>query len=111
MFEARVQELEKPLVKYFKHSEVVMARLIPFLRKEVAEKEDNDDEEDQEVWPSGSSDDDGPISSIRFPRVKRWFNCPICLNYLYQHNNSLLFRIENFITDKMSPLDVVEQHR
>jgi hypothetical protein len=42
------------------------ARLVPFLRKEVAEKEDDDDEEDQQAWPSGSSDDDGLISPSDF---------------------------------------------
>jgi hypothetical protein len=62
-----------------------MVRLIPFLRKEAvekeaAEKEDDDDEEDQQAWPSGRNYDDGPISSIRFPKVKCWFKCPICLN-------------------------------
>jgi t-SNARE complex subunit (syntaxin) len=100
MLEARVQELE---------------RLIPFLRKEAvkkeaAEKEDNDDEEeDMEAWPSGSSDDDDPVSPIRFSRVKRWFKCPICFNYLYEHKNTLLFHIKNFIKDETSPpYDVVK---
>jgi hypothetical protein len=82
MFEARV--------KHFRYNESLMARLIAFLRKEatekeatkkeMVEKEDNDDEEDQQVWPSGCSNDDGPISPIRFPRVKHWFKCPICIS-------------------------------
>jgi hypothetical protein len=61
----------------------LMARLIPFLRKEATKKEvvekkdDGDDDEDQEALPSGSSDADDPISPIRFPRVKHWFKCPI----------------------------------
>jgi hypothetical protein len=86
------------------------ARLVPFLRMEVAEKEDDDDEEDQQAWPLGSSNDDGPVILIRFPRVMHWLKCPICLNYLYEHKNGLLFHIKSFITDAMSPPDVVEQH-
>jgi hypothetical protein len=109
MLEARVQELEKQHGKDFRHDEAMMARLILFLGKEAAEKED-DDEEDQEARHSGSSDDDGPISPIRFPRVKRWFKCPICLNYLYEQKNNLLFHTKNFIMDEMSPSDVVKQH-
>jgi hypothetical protein len=107
-------------LKDFWHNEVVMVRLIPFLRKEVAQKEaaqmgatkkeDNNDEEDQEVWPSGSRDNDGSVSPIRFPRVKHWFKCSICFNYLYKHKNSLMFHIEDFIKDEM-PLDVVKHHR
>jgi hypothetical protein len=122
----------------------LLARLVPFLRKEATEKEaakkeaaekevaekevakkeaakkeaaekevaeeDDNEEEDQQTLPPGSSDNDGPISPIRFPRVKCWLNCPICLNYLYEHKNGLLFHIESFIKDKMSPLDLVEQH-
>jgi hypothetical protein len=90
-----------------------MARLIPFLRKEATKKEavkkkdDNDDDEDQEALPSGSSDADGPVSPIRFPRVKHWFKCPICFNYLYEHKNNFLFYIENFIKDEMLS-DVIE---
>jgi hypothetical protein len=112
MFEARV--------KHFRYNESLMARLIAFLRKEatekeaakkeMVEKEDNDDEEDQQVWPSGCSNDDGPISPIRFPRVKRWFKCPICLNHLYQHKKSLFVHIKKIIKDELSTLDVVEQH-
>jgi hypothetical protein len=52
--------------------------------KEAANKEDDEKEEDQSWQASRSSDDDGPISPIRFPRVKHWFKCPICLNHLYQ---------------------------
>jgi hypothetical protein len=73
----------------------------------VAEKEDNDNEEDQ-AWPSGSCDDDIPVSPIIFPRVMRWFKFPICLDYLYEHKNGLLFHIESFIKDAMSLPDVVE---
>jgi hypothetical protein len=58
-----------------------------------------------------SSNDDDPVSPIRFPIIKRWFKCPICLKYLYEHKNNLLFHIKNFITDEMSLPDVVEQHR
>jgi hypothetical protein len=89
------------------------ARLVPFLKKGVAEKEaaeKEDDEEDQQARQSGSSNDDGPVSPIKFPRVMRWLKCPICLNYLYEHKNGLLFHIESFIMDAMSPPDVVEQH-
>jgi hypothetical protein len=74
--------------------------------KEVAEKDDDDDElEDQEAWPLGSSGDDGPI---RFSRVKRWFKCPICLNNMYEHKNSVLFHIKNFITEEMGLPNMVE---
>jgi hypothetical protein len=96
------------------------ARLVPFLRKEAVEKEaaekqagekeDDGNEEDQQAWPSRSSNDDGPVSPIRFPRVKSWFNCPICLNHLYMHKNSLFSHIENFIMEKLLMPDVVEQH-
>jgi hypothetical protein len=53
--------------------------LIPLLRKEAAEKEasekevvekeDGDDEGDQQAWSSRSSDDNDPVSPIRFPKV------------------------------------------
>jgi hypothetical protein len=107
MLEMRVKQLE---------------RLVPFVRKEVAEKEavkkkatekeaskkeDDDDEEDQQ---SRSRDDDGPVCPIRVPRIKSWFKCPICVNYLYEHKNILLFHIKNFINDAMSLPNVVEQH-
>jgi hypothetical protein len=78
--------------------------------KEVVEKEDDDEEEDQ-FWPSGSSDDDDPVSPIRFPRVKRWFKCPICLNHLYQYKDNLFFHIEYMMTDEFLKPDMVEQHR
>jgi hypothetical protein len=103
MLEARVKQMENQAHVDFRYSESLKARLVPFLRKEAAEKEDNDDEEDQQAWPSGSTDDDGPINPIRFPRVMHWLKCPICLNYLYEHKNGLLFHIENFIKDEMSP--------
>jgi hypothetical protein len=102
MLEARVKQLKNQAREDFKYNESLKARLVPFLRKE-----DNDDEEDQQVWPSGSSNDDSPVSPIRFPRVMHWLKCPICLNYLYEHNNGFLFHIESFIKDAMSPLDVV----
>jgi hypothetical protein len=59
-----------------------LERLVPFMRKEAvekeaAEKEDDNDEDDQQ---SGSSDDNGPVSTIRFPRIKCWLKCPICVN-------------------------------
>jgi hypothetical protein len=89
-------------------------RLDTFRRKEAVEKEaaeeDDEEEEDQQVLPLGSNNDDGPISPIRFPRVMRWLKCPICLNYLYEHKNGLLFHIECFIKDEMSSLNLVEQH-
>jgi flagellar biosynthesis GTPase FlhF len=75
--------------------------------KEVAEKE-NDDEEEEQSWPSGSSDDGGPV---RLHRVNRWFQCPICFNHLYQHKNSLFLHIQYMMIDEFSPPDVVEQHR
>jgi hypothetical protein len=78
-----------------------------FQRKEAAEKEaaeeEDDEEEDQQALPLRSSDDDDPVSPIRFPRVMRWLKCPICLNYLYEHKKGLLFHIESFIKDEMSP--------
>jgi hypothetical protein len=39
MLEARVQELEKQAREDFRYSKSLIARLIPFLRKEVVEKE------------------------------------------------------------------------
>jgi hypothetical protein len=128
MLEARVKQLENQACEDFRYNESLKARLVLFLRKEAAEKEaaekeatekdaaemeaveKEDDEEDQQAWPSRSSDDDDPISPIRFPRVMRWLKCPICLNYLYKHKNGFLFHIESFIKDAMSPPDVVEQH-
>jgi hypothetical protein len=70
------------------YNESLNARLAHFLRNEAPEKEavemeaaekeaiekeateeDSNEEEDQQALPSGSSNDDGPISPIRFPRV------------------------------------------
>jgi hypothetical protein len=89
-------------------------RLDTFQRKETAKKEvaeeDDDEVEDQQVLPLGSSDNDDLVNPIRFPRVMHWLKCPICLNYLYEHKNGLLFHIESFIRDEMSPPDLVEQH-
>jgi hypothetical protein len=101
MLEARVKQLQNQARRDFRYNESLKVRLVPFLRKEVAEKEvaekeatekeDDNDEEDQQACPSGSSDNDSPISPIRFPRVMHWLKCPICLNYLYEHKNGLLF--------------------
>jgi hypothetical protein len=99
--------LEKQVRDDFRYNKSLMAWLVPFLRKEAAEKEEDDDELDQQAWPSGSSDDDDPI---RFPRVKRWFKCPICLKHLYLHKNNLFGHIKNFIMEELSTLYVVEQH-
>jgi hypothetical protein len=76
--------------------------------KEVVEKEDNDDEEDQQAWTLESSNNDSPINPIRFFRVKCWFKCPICLKHLYQHKNSLFSHIKNFIMEELSMPDMVE---
>jgi hypothetical protein len=114
MLEERVKELQNQVDGHFRHIESLNRWLDTFRRKEAAEKEaakeDDDDEEDQQVLPPGSSDDDDPVSPIRFPSVMHWLKCPICLNYLYEHKNSLLFHIKNFIKDEMSPPDLVEQH-
>jgi hypothetical protein len=94
MLQTRVQISEKQLEKDFRHNESLMARLIPILRKEAAEKDDDEEEEeDKEAWPSRSSDNNSPVSPIRFPRVKCWFKCPTCLNYLYVHKNNFLFHV------------------
>jgi hypothetical protein len=117
MLEARVKELQNQAHKDSTHNESLNARLVHFPRKEatkkevaekeVAEKEaaeeDDDDKEDQQALPSGCSDNDIPVSPIRFPRVMCWLKRPICLNYLYEHKNGLLFHIKNFIKDEMSP--------
>jgi hypothetical protein len=68
-----VQELEKQLEKEIKYNEAFMARLVSFIRKELAKKEvkiqpipskEHDNEElDQEVWPSGSSNNKRPSDS------------------------------------------------
>jgi hypothetical protein len=94
------------------HNKSFNARIVHFLRKEGAEKEavkkeavkkDNNDKEDQQALPSGSSDDDCSVSPIRFPRVMRRLKYSICHNYLYEHKNGLPFHIESFIKDEMSP--------
>jgi hypothetical protein len=103
--------LQNQVDRDFSYNESLNRRLDTFWRKEANEKEEGDEEEeDQQALPSGSSDDDGPVSPIRFPKVKRWLKCPICLNYLYENKNGLLFHIESFIKDEMSPPDLVEQH-
>jgi hypothetical protein len=79
------------------------------VEKEAAEKED-EEEEDQPWRPSGSSNDEGPISPIRFSRVKRWFKCLICFNHLYQHKNNLFCHIKYMMMDEFFTPDVVEQH-
>jgi hypothetical protein len=51
MLEAKVKQLQKQVREDFKYSEFLKARLIPFLRKQAAEKEavkkeyDNDGED------------------------------------------------------------------
>jgi hypothetical protein len=51
MLEARVKQLENQACEDFRYNESLKARLVPFMRKEVVEKEvakeDDDDEEDQ----------------------------------------------------------------
>jgi hypothetical protein len=117
MLEARVKELQNQAHMDSTYNETLNAWLDHFLRKEAAEKEaaekevakkvvaeeDDDEEEGPQALPSRSIDDNGPINPIRFPRVMHWLKCPICLNYLYEHKNGLLFHIENFIKDEMSP--------
>jgi hypothetical protein len=112
MLEERVKQLQNQVDRDFSCNESLNRRLDTFWRKVAADKEaadkeaaeeDDDDEEDEQALPPGSSDDDGPTSCIRFPRVKHWLKCPICLNYLYEHKIGLLFHIESFINDKMSP--------
>jgi hypothetical protein len=78
--------------------------------KEVTEKHDDDVEEDQSWRPSGSSDDDGPISTITFVGVKCWSKCPISFIHLYQHTNSLFFHIKYMMMDGFSTPNMVEQH-
>jgi hypothetical protein len=39
MLEARVKQLEKQTHEEFRYNKTLLARLVPFLRKEVAEKE------------------------------------------------------------------------
>jgi hypothetical protein len=84
MLEARVKQLQNQARSDFSYNKSLNERLVPFLKKEVTEKEEDDDEEDQQAWPSGNNDDNGPVSPIRYPRVKRWFKCPfasaICIS-------------------------------
>jgi hypothetical protein len=114
-----LEERENQVDMDFSCNESLNRRLDTFQRKEAAEKEaakkeaaeeDDDEEEDQQALPPRSSDDNDPVSPIRFPKVKRWLKCPICLNYLYEHKNGLLFHIESCIKDEMSPPDLVKQH-
>jgi hypothetical protein len=44
MLEARVKQLQNQARKDFRYNESLKARLVPFLRKEAAEKEDDDEE-------------------------------------------------------------------
>jgi hypothetical protein len=125
MLEVRVEQLLKQVHEDFRYNESLLVRLVPFMKKEAdekeaaekeadekeaTEKEDDDDEEDQQAWPSGSSNDDGPVSPIKLPRMKRWFKCIICLNHLYRHKNSLFVDIKNFIMEELLMPDMVEQH-
>jgi hypothetical protein len=134
MLEAKVKQLQNQAHRDFTYNESLNRRLDTFWKKEAAKKEaaekeaaekeaiekeaaekevteeDDDKEDDQHALPSGSSDDEIPISPIRFSRIMHWLKCPICLNYLYEHKNGLLFHIKSFIKDEMSPPDVVEQH-
>jgi hypothetical protein len=112
MLEDGVKELQNQVDGHSRHNESLNRRLDTFQRKVAAEKEptekeaaeeDNNEEEDQQVLPSRSSNDDDPVSPIRFPRVMRRLKCPIFLNYLYEHKNGLLFQIESFIENEMSP--------
>jgi hypothetical protein len=109
MLEERAKQLQNQVDRDFSCNESLNRRLDTFLRKEATEKEATkkaaaeEEEEDQQVLPPGTSNNDDPISPIRFPRVMCWLKCPICLNYLYDHKNGLLFHIESFIKDEMSP--------
>jgi hypothetical protein len=47
MLEARVKQLQKQAREDFRYNKSLKARLVPFLRKEAGEKEEDDDEEDQ----------------------------------------------------------------
>jgi hypothetical protein len=107
--EAAEKEAEIELVP-LEEDEVVSP---PAVQADWGSSDNDDDEEDQEAWPSGSSDDEyncdeGPI---KFPKVKSWFKCPIYLREMYEHMNSVLFHIHSFIAEEIGPPDVVEQHR
>jgi hypothetical protein len=94
ILEARVKQLGKQVT-------------VKEVAKEVAEKEAAEKEDDDQSWPSGSNDDDGPV---RLHRVKRWFKCPICFNHLYQHKKSLFFHIQYMMMDEFLPSNMVKQH-
>jgi hypothetical protein len=49
MLEARVKQLQNQARSDFSYNKSLNARLVPFLKKEVTEKEDDDDEEDQQA--------------------------------------------------------------
>jgi hypothetical protein len=75
MLEERVKELQNHVDGHSRHNESLNIRLDTFRRKETAEKEapekeaaeeDDKEEEDQLVLPHGSSDDNDPVSPIRF---------------------------------------------
>jgi hypothetical protein len=119
MLEGRVKELQNQVDGPSRHNESLNRRLDTFWWKEAAEKEaaekeaaqeDDEEEEDKHVLPPGCSDNNDLLSPIRIPRFVRWLKCPICLSYLYEHKNGLLFHIKSFIKDEMSPHDVVEPH-
>jgi hypothetical protein len=46
VLEVRVKQLENQAREDFRYNESLKARLVPFLRKEAVEKEEDDDEED-----------------------------------------------------------------
>jgi hypothetical protein len=71
MLEMSVKQLQNQAHRDFRYNESLNARLVPFLRKEAAENEGDDEEENQQAWPSGSSDVNGLVSPIRFSRVMR----------------------------------------
>jgi hypothetical protein len=47
MLEVRVKQLENETREDFRYNESLKARLVPFLRKEAAEKEEDDDYDQQ----------------------------------------------------------------
>jgi hypothetical protein len=67
MLKARVKQLQNQARRDFSYNESLNVRLVPFLRKEAFEKEEDNDEEDQQAWQSGSNDVDGPVSPSDFP--------------------------------------------
>jgi hypothetical protein len=71
------------------------------VKKEVVEKDDDGEGEDQSWRPTESSDDEGPVC----------FKCPICFNHLYQHKNNLFFHIKYMMMDEFLLPNVVERHR